>query len=333
MSIVASSPLVSDPMPPFQGQGRIGIYDTQSDYLMELNAEYAEVAKSLHNLQSRYGSLHPTVATVKNHLEHLQTEIDTVLSELKKTAARLSEDEQAALIERYQTHLEIEASRKRLKLAKLKTRYKEKFPTVIEAAAQLESIEARLDAFRDQQIATPVNRPMRPEQVRIELMLADSRAQLESLSLRYREKHPHMIEARLRIKALEDQLAAFSDQPVSDRKANSNANEARMPNLARHQQDVSLAREEIQLIEEHLQQRLESNSSDVKSLHLERLELLELKQELAAMEGHREMEATSLDKQRSLLEQLLKSATSPEEIFQLKRQLINVKRAQLRVLE
>ena len=202
---------------------------------------------------------------------------------------------------------------------------------MIEATAQLEAIETLLTDFRERQSHETSHHVKGLEQFRIESSLTDSRIRLRSLGKRYRDKHPIMIEAKAQIQGLEDQLAALSDQAQSTPRDDSQTHLPRAQSLERQQEEISLVREEIQLVEEHLKQGLKSHSSDVKTLNLERLELLKLKQELALMEGFIENKAASLREQRTLLEQLLKKATNPEDTFQLKRQLIRVKRAQLQI--
>lgn len=323
-------------------QGRIGIYETRNEIVEELRAEIVAITKKRDQLNRTYKSGHPRMIAIAKQLDVLGREMNQARQATIDTAASLTIDDRTILIEQFRTELELETVRKRAELASLRTRYKEKFPSVIEKRIELETLNHSLEAFYKSDIVNLASNLEEIERLQIQTAIFKKAAELQKLKNRYLDKHPTMIQIRDAIQALQSELDSLPaskratplDENDNDRLTKTSKNSA--STLDKHEATVALLKEEIGLVEAHIK-RLESATpstlQNTNRQRLERLDLLRLQQELASKEGNRADQIKSLGKQQQLLEQLVKTATHPDASYQYKRELIAVKRARIEISE
>jgi hypothetical protein len=172
------------------------------------------------------------------------------------------------------------------------------------------------------------------ERLEIQTAIFKKKAERRKLESRYLKKHPVMIQIKGTIQALQSGLDAISDPKRAARQRDTSRNRNDKKTSQKKKQDAKLAllKEEIALVEVHVKQlesKPKTTKQDITQWHQEQLELLKLKQELASREGTRSDQSDFLSQQRSLLEQLIKNASTPEASYQYKRQHIAVRRAKI----
>ena len=128
-------------------KGRIGIYEARIEIVEELRKEILDITEKRNQLSLVYKQGHPRMTAISEQLSVLNQEMDRARKATIDTAASLNLDERTILIEQFRAELELEVIRKRAELASLRTRYKEKFPSVIEKRIELEGLKQSLDAF------------------------------------------------------------------------------------------------------------------------------------------------------------------------------------------
>ncbi len=312
---ITSRPQIARSVEPLHGS--LEIYDVQSNQLDSLKQQYRRVAQELRTMQLRYNGRHPKVVLIQNQLDVLKKEIATTRKALSRTTDSLTDEEQAFAYERYKAKIELEVQKMRVQLAELQTRYKPKFPRVIEAKAKLDTLEQTLAHINERHRADFPNLSSGLERLQLETALVQKKGELNQLQRRYRDKHPLIIDAKQQIQILEDELELLP--------------EPQTPPITQNREAAkkSLLREEIALIEDHLKRSNESNIEKERERTQTRLELLQLKQQLATLEGRPSDRRQLLGQQKELLEKILATTHSEEEAFRIKRQIIAIKRDQL----
>jgi len=315
-------------------KGRIGIYEARIEIVEELRKEILKITEKRNQLSLVYKQRHPRMIAISEQLNVLDKEMDRARKATIDTAASLSLDERTILIEQFRAELELEVIRKRAELASLRTRYKEKFPSVIEKRVELETLNQSLEAFYESDMVNLASNLEELERLQIQTALFKKKAELKKLESRYLEKHPVIIHIKGTIRALQSELDAISDSKAATKQQGTSRNRNGKKTSQKKKQDAKLAllREEIALVEVHVKQlksRPKATKQDITQWHQEQLDLLKLKQKLASREGNRSDQSNFLSQQRSLLEQLIKNASTPEASYQYKRQHIAVRRAKI----
>ena len=315
-------------------KGRIGIYEARIEIVEELRKEILDITEKRNQLSLVYKQGHPRMTAISEQLSVLNQEMDRARKATIDTAASLNLDERTILIEQFRAELELEVIRKRAELASLRTRYKEKFPSVIEKRIELEGLKQSLDAFYERDMVKLASDLEELERLQIQTAIFKKKAELRKLQSRYLDKHPVIIQIEGNIQALQTELAAISELSGATKQQETSRDRNNKKTSQKEKQAAKLAllREEIALIETHVKQ-LESTpkttKQDISRWHRERLELLRLKHELASKEGNRSDQSEFLNQQLSLLDQLIKNATTPEASYQYKRQHIAIRRAKM----
>ena len=319
----------------FLDQGRIGIYRARQAMVSELRAEIATITSEHRELAMKYKANHPRLMAVSKQLDVLRKEMEIAKKGTRKSIALLSTEERATLTELYQTELELAAAKNRAVLASLRTRYKEKYPSVLETKTKLDALERALEAFDQCGIDRIAADPLGFERIQLQSQLIDQNAELEKLRVRYRDKHPAVLRIKNRISSLERELHSLNERQDQGGLSDSPSIQSIPEPPSGNEKDkarIALLKEEIALVESHLK-RIESDAhprrQDLHYQNQTRLELLQLRQSLAAQEGRSTDVAANLEQQATLLNALIASSTSPDDAYPLQRQLISIKRAQL----
>jgi hypothetical protein len=314
--------------------GRLGIYEARIEIVDELRKEILEITEKRDQLRLVYKERHPRMIAISEQLKVLNQEMDRARKATIDTATSLTLDERTILIEQFRAELELEAARKRAELASLHTRYKEKFPSVIEKRIELETLNQSLNAFYESDIVNLASDLEELERLHVQTAIFKKKAELRKLESRYLKKHPFVIQIKGTIRALQSELDAISKPKLStdQNDASKTRTDKNSSQSKKWNAKLALLREEIALVESHVKQ-LESKSKTTKQeitrWHHEQLELLKLKHELASREGNRSDQSDFLSQQRALLEQLIKNASTPEASYQYKRQHIAIRRAKI----
>ena len=335
-----SSPLAYSQAPPSAGlsateakldrassNGYLEIYDLQFTQLMKLKEHRRATMNQFRTLQYRSPSSHPKMLAMQDQLDLLKGEIQSTRVALQKTEDKLSAMERDFIHERHNAKLELEVQNTRIELARLLTRYKPKWPSVIEAKTRLANLEETLANLRERRREDPQELNFGLERSKLEAALLKLQGELKQLQQRYRDKHPFVIEAKAKIEILEGEMAQLQTMQSAQQIRTENPQKGTV--RERDAAARALLKEEISLIEDHLKQGSKPNQSTPRELTQMQLELLELKQELAALEGRPVSKGQLLEQQQDLLEKILKSTNSAEESFRLKRQIIALKRDRL----
>jgi len=335
-----TSPLAHSQVPPSAGllaaevdldpapsNGYLEIYDLQFTQLMRLKEQLRATKNHFGTLQYRYKSSHPRILAMQDQLDVLEEEIQSTRLALLKTEDKLSEGERAFIHERHSTKLELEVQNTRIELARLLTRYKPKWPSVIEAKTRLANLEETLANLRERRREDPQELNFGLERSKLDAALLKLQGELKQLQQRYRDKHPFVIEAKAKIEILEGEMAQLQTMQSAQQIRTENPQKGTV--RERDAAARALLKEEISLIEDHLTQSSKPDQATPRELTQMQLELLELKQELAELEGRPVNKGQLLEEQLVLLERILKSTNSAEESFRLKRQIIAIKRDRL----
>lgn len=315
-------------------QGRIGIYEARIKIVEQLREEILELTKKRNQLSLANRQRHPRLTAITEQLNVLKQEMDRARKARFDTAASLTLDDRTILVEQFRAELELEVVRKRAELASLRTRYKEKFPSVIEARIELETLNQSLEAFYDNDMVNLTSDLEELERLRIQTEIFKKKAELRKMQSRYLEKHPIIIQLKGSIHALKAELGSKSEsrEPTEQRDTSREGPYKYSPQKEKQDTKLTLLKEEIALVEGHVEQlksKEKTTKQDITRWHQEQLELLKLKHELAFREGNRSEQSDFLSQQRSLLEQLIENAATLEDAYQYKRQHIAVRRARI----
>ncbi|MCS1409891.1 MAG: Chromosome partition protein Smc [Verrucomicrobia subdivision 3 bacterium] len=298
-------------------------YETRAELVSQLREMVASENGRLGELQTKYKARHPKIVESQGRLNALKAEMSNAFESLQELASRMTAKEHQIVKERFRNQIKLTLSQKRAELAGMKTRYRSKHPAIIKATREVASLENSLDTFPlDLDKGTsPVL--LHLERIRLQAAIDKAQVALAELKMRYRDKHPKVIEVKAALNQRKSILADIENK-IRPREAANNTKSS----------EIELLREEIALVEDHLnllQEQVNSGRKRPMELALERIELLKLLQHLAVRENRPEDQLQLLEQQKHLLKDLLKSADLQSSVILIQRQLIDVRRAILQL--